>query len=130
MKSSESISKLSKQKLDETKPGLGQYYCIPCAKYFETFHAKSHHQRGKVHKRRLKQLKEGPYTPEEANAAAGHDVAKFMNEKEVRSEMVSGEAAKEELVKKNKLTLKQELEAAKLVELQQEAAQDDSMQTE
>lgn len=112
MNSDNSIQKLEHQSYDETKPGLGQYYCIPCAKYFETLHAKSHHQRGKVHKRRLKQLKDIPYTPEEANAAAGHDVAKFFQKKEERKIMTDAAAVQEQMAKKNKLSLKEELEAA------------------
>lgn len=86
MKSDETIVALENQKFDEEKPGLAQFYCIPCAKYFETEIAKRTHQRGKVHKRRLKELKEGPYTIEEANAAAGLDVAKYQQKKEMMQE--------------------------------------------
>ena len=32
----ENTEKLLNQPLDEYKPGLGQYYCVPCAKYFVT----------------------------------------------------------------------------------------------
>lgn len=91
MSTEDSIDGLQQQPIDETKPGLGQYYCIPCAKYFETQTAKSHHQRGKVHKRRVKLLKEGPYTQEEANAAAGHDVAKYMTKKDERKTLSDGQ---------------------------------------
>lgn len=64
-------TKLKNQEIDEDKPGLGQHYCIPCAKYFETNHALTEHKRGKVHKRRLRDLKHPPYTQKEAEAAAG-----------------------------------------------------------
>lgn len=129
MNSEKSIQKLEHQSYDETKPGLGQYYCIPCAKYFETLHAKSNHQRGKVHKRRLRQLKDIPYTPEEANAAAGHDVAKFFQKKEERKNMTEAPAAQEQMVKKNKLSLKEELEVANPV-APAESIADDAMQVE
>jgi hypothetical protein len=52
-------------------PGLGQYYCLPCARYFTTQAAKDQHLMGKVHKKRMKVLKEDPYTQTEAEAAAG-----------------------------------------------------------
>jgi bud site selection protein 20 len=96
-------------KFDEDKPGLGQYYCISCARYFQTkstldehFRTKSHKKRYPVEKKnvhsvqkhahqfcsergiffffflflrrprfnnffRLKQLKEKPYSTEDAN---------------------------------------------------------------
>lgn len=73
------ISQLTNQPLDEFKPGMGQHYCLACAKYFETDHALQHHYRGKVHKRRVKDIKKGPYTAEEADMAAGHNVNKYIN---------------------------------------------------
>jgi bud site selection protein 20 len=42
-----------------------------CSRYFETDVALGSHRRSKVHKRRLKQLKETPYTIEESERAAG-----------------------------------------------------------
>lgn len=50
-------------------PGLGQHYCIECARYFDSSQALLVHKKGKVHKRRLKNLREEPYTQEEAEAA-------------------------------------------------------------
>lgn len=73
----ESINKLKNQPLDELKPGLGQYYCIHCAKYFENQISLDRHSRSKVHKRRVKELKERPYSPLEAEAAAGVNMEKF-----------------------------------------------------
>ncbi|BFZ59135.1 hypothetical protein YB2330_000138 [Saitoella coloradoensis] len=58
-------------KLDEELPGLGQFYCKPCAKYFETEHADVEHRRGKNHKKRVKLLKETPYSQAEAEAGVG-----------------------------------------------------------
>ncbi|KAI3404952.2 hypothetical protein KGF56_002281 [Candida oxycetoniae] len=73
-----SINNLKNQPLDEYKPGLGQYYCIECAKYFENQISLDRHQKSKVHKRRVKILKERPYTPLEAEAASGVNMLKFM----------------------------------------------------
>ncbi len=64
--------------MDETKPGLGQFYCIPCAKYFENDAALKSHEGAKVHKRRLRLLSLGPYTQLEADAAAGVGVQNFL----------------------------------------------------
>lgn len=74
----ESIIRLKNQDIDETKPGLGQYYCIECAKYFENQESLDRHSRGKVHKRRAKQLKERPYTTLESEAATGLNLDKFL----------------------------------------------------
>ncbi|RUS35559.1 hypothetical protein BC938DRAFT_478478 [Jimgerdemannia flammicorona] len=67
----ENAAKLASQPVDADLPGLGQHYCITCAKHFTTSMALSEHYRGKVHKRRLKQLKDEPYTQKEAEAAVG-----------------------------------------------------------
>lgn len=77
--SKESIAALKNQPLDETKPGLGQYYDIECAKYFETQEALDRHVKGKVHKRRVKDLRQRPYTPLESEASAGYNVQKFLD---------------------------------------------------
>lgn len=52
--------------------------------------------KGRFHKRRVKELKEGPYTQEEANFAAGHNVKLYLKKKEEidahkKSEHVLGE---------------------------------------
>ncbi|ANB11401.1 Bud20p [Sugiyamaella lignohabitans] len=99
LSSEKSIKSLEVQEYDETKPGLGQFYCIPCAKYFETEHAKTTHTRGKVHKRRLKDIRAGPYTKEEADAAAGADVAKFLKKKELQQTIKDEEMVKDILTK-------------------------------
>ncbi|KAJ7776261.1 hypothetical protein B0H16DRAFT_1506080 [Mycena metata] len=62
---------LEAQPLDFEKPGLAQHYCVECAKYYETDTALTSRWRGKVHKRRCRQLKEPAYTIEEAERAAG-----------------------------------------------------------
>lgn len=128
MKTEDSIEGLEQQPLDETKPGLCQHYCIPCAKYFETQSAKSHHQRGKVHKRRVKMLKEGPYTHEEANAAAGHDVAKYMAKKEQGKVLTEGQSVQQVLAKPHRK--QQEIESSSTSTIDGEVKADDAMQIE
>lgn len=78
LSSKESIIRLKNQPLDETKPGLGQYYCIHCAKYFEDQISLDRHGKGKVHKRRVRELKQRPYTSLESEAANGTNMLKFM----------------------------------------------------
>lgn len=39
-------------KAKEDLPGLGEYYCIECAKYFEAQNSYDSHLKGKPHKRR------------------------------------------------------------------------------
>lgn len=94
------IRALKNQPLDETKPGLGQYYCIPCAKYFENQLALDRHVKAKVHKRRLKDLNQRPYTPLESQALAGYNVEKFMESVE-----------KYKLIEQNKNDNREEYEA-------------------
>ncbi|PPR07665.1 hypothetical protein CVT26_001595 [Gymnopilus dilepis] len=64
-------AKLEAQPINYEKPGLAQHYCVECAKYYETDAALQSHWRSKVHKRRLKQLREPAYTIEESERAAG-----------------------------------------------------------
>ncbi|KAK4683785.1 bud site selection protein 20, partial [Tremellales sp. Uapishka_1] len=61
------------QPIDEEKPGLGQHYCLECAKYYESNVALVMHKKSKVHRRRLKELKEPAYTVEESKAGLGVD---------------------------------------------------------
>jgi bud site selection protein 20 len=63
--------KLQKQPLDEDLPGQGQFYCVECARYFINGSSLSDHLKSKPHKKRLKELKETPYSQEEAERAAG-----------------------------------------------------------
>ncbi|KAG8958871.1 Bud site selection protein 20 [Tulasnella sp. 419] len=64
-------AKLESQPIDVDRPGLGQHYCVECAKYMETDAALKTHWKSKVHKRRVKVLKEPVYTIEEAERAGG-----------------------------------------------------------
>ncbi|KAF2096913.1 hypothetical protein NA57DRAFT_25224, partial [Rhizodiscina lignyota] len=58
-------------KATEDLPGLGEWYCVECAKWYESEANFEAHKKGKGHKRRLKQLKEEPYSQKEADAAIG-----------------------------------------------------------
>lgn len=58
-------------KAREDLPGFGQFYCKECAKWFESDTNLVKHEKGKPHKRRLKQLKDEPYSQKEAEAATG-----------------------------------------------------------
>lgn len=63
---------LLNQPQQEDKPGLGQFYCVTCARYFMTENASKHHYKTKEHKKRIKIIKtEVPYTIEEAERAGG-----------------------------------------------------------
>lgn len=59
------------QPIDFDLPGLGQHYCVECARYFISDEVLAQHNKTKKHKARLKELKEKPYSQEEAEAAAG-----------------------------------------------------------
>lgn len=59
------------QKVDPDLPGDGQFYCIPCARYFIDQSTFTEHKKTKNHKKRMRLLKETPYTQAEAEAAAG-----------------------------------------------------------
>ncbi|KAM0793865.1 C2H2 finger domain protein [Usnea florida] len=52
-------------------PGLGQFYCLECAKWFEAEHGLLQHRKGKNHKRRVRALRLEPYSQKEAEAAVG-----------------------------------------------------------
>ncbi|CAG8542499.1 2166_t:CDS:2 [Paraglomus occultum] len=60
------------QELDEDLPGGGQFHCVECARHFISAEALGEHKRGKNHKKRVKLLKEQPYTQAEAEAAVGY----------------------------------------------------------
>ncbi|KAJ8122008.1 hypothetical protein O1611_g9953 [Lasiodiplodia mahajangana] len=65
------LSQHKDTKSKEDLPGLGRWYCIECAKWYDTEVNLVMHRKGKPHKRRVKQLREEPYTQKEAEAAAG-----------------------------------------------------------
>ncbi|KAI2634561.1 zinc finger protein [Xylaria nigripes] len=65
------LSQYQDTKSKEDLPGLGRFYCVECAKWYDTEVNLVHHRKGKPHKRRVRQLREAPYTQKEAEAAIG-----------------------------------------------------------
>ena len=55
----------------EDLPGLGQFYCICCARHFSDEVTLAAHSKSKDHKRRLKDVAQQQYTQAEADWAAG-----------------------------------------------------------
>jgi len=67
----EKKAKLRSQPIDLDLPGEGQHYCVECNRYFTDELTQLKHAKSKVHKQRLRQLKEPAYTQAEADAAGG-----------------------------------------------------------
>ncbi|CAK4502795.1 unnamed protein product [Aphanomyces euteiches] len=72
-KESETGAKITFE-MDEDLPGLGQYYCTPCARHFITANACDVHIASKVHKRRMKDVAQEQYSQKEAERAAGKSI--------------------------------------------------------
>ena len=62
---------LKPEKVDPDKPGMGQFKCIICARYFINRESLVAHKRSKKHKKMLKKVMEPQYTQEEADRAGG-----------------------------------------------------------
>jgi len=58
----ENIVKLQSQPIDEDLPGLGQHYCVFCARYFTDKNTLEAHFKTKEHKKRVKRTNDEPYT--------------------------------------------------------------------
>ncbi|CAF9915005.1 MAG: Bud site selection protein 20 [Heterodermia speciosa] len=91
LRSDKHLAQYKNLKPAEDLPGLGQFYCVECAKWFEGEHSLVQHRKGKPHRRRyglffsvlqpdaqtfadssrLRALKDEPYTQKEAEAATG-----------------------------------------------------------
>ncbi|KAI9787731.1 MAG: Bud site selection protein 20 [Geoglossum umbratile] len=71
LRSARHLGQYKETKVAEDLPGLGQYYCVECAKWFESEHNLVRHRRGKNHLRRVRLLREAPYSQREAEAAVG-----------------------------------------------------------
>ncbi|XP_072976069.1 zinc finger C2H2 protein ECU02_0310 [Typha angustifolia] len=57
---------------DEDLPGLGQFYCLHCDRYFASEGVMDEHFRSKRHKKRMKLMKgPAPHTQLDADLAAG-----------------------------------------------------------
>ncbi|KAJ2498521.1 hypothetical protein GGH96_004245 [Coemansia sp. RSA 1972] len=67
----ENKTRLVSMPLDEDLPGLGQHYCVECAKFYIDNETLVRHRHGREHKRRLRDLKEPAYTQKDAEAAIG-----------------------------------------------------------
>ncbi|XP_067311614.1 zinc finger protein 593 [Pseudorasbora parva] len=63
--------KLLKQDVDHDVTGSAQHYCLHCARYFVDLKTMKEHFKTKGHKKRLKKLRDEPYTQAEAERAAG-----------------------------------------------------------
>ncbi|KAL3825870.1 hypothetical protein ACJIZ3_021899 [Penstemon smallii] len=57
--------------VDEDLPGMGQYYCLHCDRYFANATVRDEHFKTKRHRKRLKQLIDAPHTQLHADLAAG-----------------------------------------------------------
>lgn len=58
--------------VDVDLPGLGQFYCTPCARHFVSAAVRDTHAAGKPHRRRVKLLAKGDfYSQAEAERAVG-----------------------------------------------------------
>ncbi|KAI3826175.1 hypothetical protein L1987_00220 [Smallanthus sonchifolius] len=58
--------------LDEDLPGMGQYYCLHCDRYFANVAVRDEHFKTKRHKKRLKTMAgPAPHTQLDADLAAG-----------------------------------------------------------
>ncbi|CAH0561489.1 unnamed protein product [Brassicogethes aeneus] len=82
----ENAEKLLKQEVDFDRPGLAQFYCIHCARYFINSTALSDHFKTKVHKRRLKALELEPYSIEESERAAGKGNWKTADKRKIETQ--------------------------------------------
>jgi len=65
------LTQYKSTKAAEDLPGLGEFYCIECAKWFEGENNLASHRRGKNHKRRVKELRAEAHTQKGADAAVG-----------------------------------------------------------
>jgi len=96
VRSKKHLQQYTDTKAPEDLPGLGQWYCVECSKWFESETNFVKHAKGKPHKRRLRQLKDEPYSQKEAEAAIGltTDNGRRLDEKEMLdapAEAASGE---------------------------------------
>ncbi|KKO96753.1 zinc finger protein [Trichoderma harzianum] len=58
LRSKKHLAQYKDTKLTQDLPGLGKNYCVTCSRWFDTPVTLVTHERGKPHKRRLKQLRE------------------------------------------------------------------------
>ncbi|CAN8316758.1 unnamed protein product [Cochlearia groenlandica] len=59
-------------KLDEDLPGMGQFYCLHCDRYFAKASVRDDHFKTKKHKKRVKIMNgQAPHSQLDADLAAG-----------------------------------------------------------
>lgn len=64
--------RISKDKYKgEDVTGGGEFWCVPCSRPFISEAVMKEHERGKPHKKRIKEVAEEQYTQKEADAGAG-----------------------------------------------------------
>ncbi|KAJ4778184.1 Zinc finger protein 593 [Rhynchospora pubera] len=57
---------------DEDLPGMGQFYCLHCDRYFANDDVRADHYKSKAHKKKVKQMAgPAPHTQLDADLAAG-----------------------------------------------------------
>ncbi|CAN1134773.1 Zinc finger protein 593 homolog [Linum perenne] len=56
---------------DEDLPGMGQFYCLICDRYFANVSVRDDHYKTKRHRKRVKELKTAPHTQLDADLASG-----------------------------------------------------------
>jgi len=69
----DNIVKINNRVLDENLPGLGQFYCVFCSRYFVNKDSLTNHYRGKEHKKQIKRTKEEPYSIKESKFMGGQE---------------------------------------------------------
>jgi len=96
-------------------PAAGLHHCAPCSKFFESHQSLTHHQRSKPHKKRLRKLRDVPYTQTEAEAAIGRGVDSGIVK--VRPEDVIRKASRDQKVLKT--FVERELDDVVEIEMQE-----------
>ena len=71
LKVTPTLLKHIESKRDVNRVGKGENYCMPCERYFMNMSDLAKHERSKLHKKRLKYLKEPQYSHAEAEQAGG-----------------------------------------------------------
>ncbi|KAI4165117.1 MAG: hypothetical protein LQ342_001394 [Letrouitia transgressa] len=71
LRSTKHVTQFKSLRPTEDLPGLGQWYCLHCARYFESEQNLAQHGKSKNHKRRVRSLEDEPYSQKEADAAIG-----------------------------------------------------------
>ncbi|KMZ63270.1 hypothetical protein ZOSMA_41G01130 [Zostera marina] len=61
--------------LNDDLPGMGQFYCLHCDRFFATNTVREEHVRSKLHKKRVKQMNgPAPHTQLDADLAGGMEM--------------------------------------------------------